>query len=207
MTTVVALAEHARLSARPTRAKTARFGGALVAGMILLQWASLAAAQPAIQVSLRREQGSGVAWGVAQGDVAAPVASVVRVLEDYGSYADLFPHFTESRVLSQRGGRALVYAEAVCIGAEYWFQLRMDSRHAPSGGAVIEARMVQGNPRRFEVRWTVAPGRGGRGARVSLEVITDADVPVPRALLDMHNRAAARMGIESLRARMAREPR
>jgi ribosome-associated toxin RatA of RatAB toxin-antitoxin module len=174
----------------------------VVAAAMVPPQRSIASAQPAIEVAQRRDAGGGPAWGVARGTVDAPIESVVRVLEDYGSYASLFPHFTESRVISRRGARAMVYAEAVCVGVEFWFQLRMESRRAPNGATVIQAQMVRGNARRMEVRWTVRPSARGT-TQVTLEVVTDADVPVPRSLLDVHNRAAARMGIESLRERLS----
>ena len=53
-----------------------------------------------------------VDWGEAVGIVEAPIDQVMAIVSDYARYDEFMPHFQKSKVLSQRGNKALIYVEA-----------------------------------------------------------------------------------------------
>jgi hypothetical protein len=56
-------------------------------------------------------EGSNIATGQAVIVVDKPIEEVLRIVLDYANYVKFMPNFTKSRVLAQRGSRAMVYME------------------------------------------------------------------------------------------------
>lgn len=185
----------------PRPSLTAALTAALLAGL-----ASPAAAQTGaegIETSLHREAGLSVQGGEAVGEVDAPYDEVVRVVQDFGNYHHFLPHFRSSRVLAQRGGRAMVYMEVGILRdtITLWAQLRIQSRDG-NGRHIVEARMMQGNMDGFIARWEVEPLDGGQRARVRFRILVDPDVPVPSSVITAENVKSARRTIKALRQRV-----
>ena len=64
------------------------------------------------------EEGSNISWGRAVVVLDKPIEEVLPILRDYANYVDFMPNFTKSKVLAQRGTRAMVYMEvSVAKGA------------------------------------------------------------------------------------------
>jgi len=157
--------------------------------------------------------GTNVKWGRATGLVDAPAALVLRVVQDYGKYSEFMPNFRASRVLSQRGGQAIVYLEASVLhdAATLWTQMRMRPR-TPLRNAdgtvtqIIEGTMVSGNVDRMAARWELTSVDQGTRTLVSFQFMVEPDLPFPASVMTGQNVAGARRAIGRLRARL-NEPR
>lgn len=148
----------------------------------------------------------GVAWGRAEGIIDAQPADVLAVISDYAHYAGLFPHFEKSRVLSQRGGDAIVYLEAkILYGATtLWGQVRMSSRSPAPDTYVVEAKLMKGkgNMEQLLARWEVAPTPDGARSAVVFQLLVDPDLPVPDSLVSSEMKNSAGRAFRALRKRV-----
>lgn len=138
--------------------------------------------------------------GRAQAILNMPVESVLGAVQDYGSYADFFPHFTTSRILAKRGANAVVYLEADIIKRTYkvWAQVRFREQPRKADTHVIEGTMVQGNLNRLESRWEITP-LGKDRTLVTFQIFFDPKLPIPDSIVSDQNSNAARKTIKSLR--------
>ena len=190
----------------PIRAAVAAF--ALVVGIAGVSTTAAAQDDPylrGIRTSEVDEPGTNVNRGKAVGIVRAPFDRVVSVLEDYAHYADFLPEFRASRVIAQRGSRAMVYLE---VGALHqtitlWAQVQIRTRENDDGTKVIDARMVQGNLDHFAATWSVRRLDDQR-TEVSIELIADPDLPAPSGLVTHENVRMALKSIRNLRVRLRR---
>ena len=148
---------------------------------------------------------TGVDWGRAVGIVNAPIEQVLEIVSDYGNYDQFMPHFKKSKVLSQRGRRALIYVEAeVAKGTlTVWAQMKMRPITLDGGRMVIEGRMTKGNLSRMEARWELTPLSGNR-TLVTFKLLVDPKVPLPDSLITWENVKASRRGIKALRKQLTR---
>ncbi|MCA9530939.1 MAG: hypothetical protein KC543_12445 [Myxococcales bacterium] len=147
---------------------------------------------------------SKVEWGTAIGVVDRPFDEVVKVVQDYQHYATFLPHFKTSRVLAQRGARALVYIEVGIIKdtATLWGQFNM-SAETNGAARVVEAHMQRGNLDHFVARFEVTPLDGGARALVRFRILVDPGLPLPSSVFTNENVKAARKTIAALRVRVA----
>jgi len=149
----------------------------------------------------------GVDWGRAEGTIDARLEDVLAVLHDYARYAALFPHFEQSRVLSQRGTDAIVYLEAKILhgATTLWGQVRIGSRSPAPGSYVIEAKMMKGkgNISQLVARWQVQPSADGQSCRVVFDLLVDPDLPVPDVLVSSELKNSAGRAFRALRKRVA----
>lgn len=148
-----------------------------------------------------------VQWGHAVGIVEAPLSDVMRIVSDYGSYQEFMPHFEKSRVLSQRGARALVYMEALIAKGTMtvWAQLKIrPSTHDDPNTRVVLASMTKGNLSHMEARWEIRP-LDARRTLVTFDMLVDPKIPLPAGLVSTENRKAARRSIKALRKRLTQQ--
>lgn len=157
--------------------------------------------------------GSSVRWGRATGLVDAPTALVLSVVQDYAKYSEFMPNFRASRVLSQRGGQAIVYLEASVLhdAATLWAQMRMRPRPSVTNAdgtvtQIVEGTMVSGNVERMAARWELTSVDQGTRTLVSFQFLVEPDLPFPASIMTGQNIAGARRAIGRLRARL-NEPR
>ena len=153
-----------------------------------------------IETGTLPEAGTDIQWGRAQAIVDAPLEQVLKVIEDYGRYADFLPHFTTSRVLSQRGANATVYMEALFIKKTFkvWVQASFRERPRQGETRIIEGKMMQGNINRLNARWEVTPLANGR-TLIAFQMLFDPHLPLPDSMISAQNSDAARRTIKSLR--------
>jgi len=148
---------------------------------------------------------SDVAWGRAEAVVDARSADVLAVLSDYSQYAGMFPYFEKSKVLSQRGGDAIVYLEAKVLhgAATLWSQVRMSSKLSATT-TIVEARMMKGkgNIGQLLARWEITPVAEGQRTLVSFQILVDPDLPIPDALVTDEMRKGAGQAMRALRKRV-----
>ena len=157
-----------------------------------------------IVVSSLPHPATNVRWGRAVGVVDASVEQVMAIVHDYGSYGEFIPYFHISRVLSQRGNRALVYMQArLAKGVlNVWANMKLDSRKRADGSYVVEAKMTKGNMEQMKARWEVTPLPDGR-TRVAFQMIMDPDLPMPAGFITAQNEKASKKTIKALRKRLA----
>ena len=150
------------------------------------------------------EEGSDIAWGQAVLIVDKPIEEVLSVVRDYGSYVQFVPHFTKSKILAQRGGRAMVYVEvSVAKGAfTLWGQLNLADHPAQGHSHVVEALLMEGNIDAFSARWVLTPVDGGTRTRVDFKIYVDPDIPLPSSIFSRENEKAAGRMVRALRTRV-----
>ncbi|MEM7609980.1 MAG: hypothetical protein AAF411_31930, partial [Myxococcota bacterium] len=108
-------------------------------------------------------EGTSVRYGTASAVLNFPMEQVEAMVHDYASFQDYLPHFQTSRILSQRGNRALLYIEVMAINGTItlWANTRVSSRVDGNGRRIIEGRMTRGNLEHFTARWELeAAGEG-----------------------------------------------
>ena len=154
------------------------------------------------------EVGSDISWGHAVLVLDRSMAEVVPVIRDYANYSQFMPNFTKSKVLAQRGGRAMVYMEvSVAKGAfTLWGQLDLAERAAADDAVVVDARLMEGNIDAFSASWTLTPLDGGARTRVDFRIYVDPDIPLPSAVFSRENERAAGRTVRALRARVFEGP-
>lgn len=153
-----------------------------------------------------KPSGKRVKWSEAVVVIDAPAEQVMSVVTDYARYKELLSSFTESRVLSQRGNKALVYVQAsVARGlGTLWAQLNIRPRRPEGNTQVIEASLVEGNVDIMSARWEITPLDHGR-TLVMFRILVDPKFPVPTGLLEHENLKIARRTVAGVRKRVAAE--
>jgi ribosome-associated toxin RatA of RatAB toxin-antitoxin module len=154
------------------------------------------------------EEGSNIAWGQAVIVLDQPIEEVLPIVRDYANYAQFMPNFTKSKVLAQRGSRAMVYMEvSVAKGAfTLWGQLNLAEHPENGDSRVVEARLMEGNIDAFSARWTLTPVDGGARTEVDFKIYVDPDIPLPSSIFSRENERAAGRTVRALRTRVSEAP-
>lgn len=154
------------------------------------------------------EEGSSISWGQAVIVVDTPVEEVLPIVLDYANYVQFMPNFTKSRVLAQRGTRAMVYMEvSVAKGAiTLWGQLALAERPSDGDVHVVEARLMEGNVDAFNARFTLTPIDGGARTEIDFKIFVDPDIPLPSSVFSRENERAAGRTVRALRTRVFEGP-
>ena len=179
--------------------------GLLAAALLLATSPVHAAGEAEIRTAQISEEGSNISWGHAVGVIDKPIEQVLPVVVDYANYAHFMPNFTKSKVLAQRGNRAMVYMEVSVASGTFtlWGQLKL-SETAPEGETrVIEARLLEGNMDAFSASWRLTPVDGGAGTEVDFKIYVDPDMPLPSSVFSRENERAAGKTVRALRSRIA----
>ena len=129
-------------------------------------------------------------------------------MRDYANYVTFMPNFTKSRVLAQRGSRAMVYMEvSVARGAiTLWGQLALAERPSGEDARVVEARLMEGNVDAFNASFTLRPVDGGARTEIDFRIYVDPDIPLPSSVFSRENERAASKTVRALRSRVAEAP-
>jgi ribosome-associated toxin RatA of RatAB toxin-antitoxin module len=151
------------------------------------------------------EEGSSIAWGQAVLVVDKPIEEVLPIIRDYANYKQFMPNFTKSKVLAQRGNRAMVYMEvSVAKGAlTLWGQLNLAERPQDGESRVVEAHLMEGNIDAFSASWTLTPVEGGARTEVDFKIYVDPDIPLPSSIFSRENERAAGRTVRALRTRVS----
>ena len=154
------------------------------------------------------EEGSNIAWGQAVLVVDKPIEEVLLIVRDYANYVQFMPNFTKSKVLAQRGSRAMVYMEvSVAKGAfTLWGQLNLAERPQDGDSRVVEAHLMEGNIDAFNASWTLTPVDGGTRTEVDFKIFVDPDMPLPSSIFSRENEKAAGKTVRALRTRVFEGP-
>ncbi len=178
---------------------------AVVVGALVLSTSPVGAAgEPEVRTAQIAEVGSSISWGHAVSVIEKPIDDVMPVVVDYANYVHFMPNFTKSKVLAQRGNRAMVYMEvSVASGTlTLWGQLKL-SEAAPEGDSrVIEAQLLEGNLDAFRASWRLTPIDGGARTQVDFRLYVDPPMPLPSSVYSRENERAAGNTLRALRTRV-----
>jgi len=152
-----------------------------------------------------RVQGSNIATGRAVIVVDRPIEEVLPIVLDYANYVQFMPNFTKSKVLAQRGTRAMVYMEVSVAKGMYTLYGQLNLMERPREGAsrVVEGRLVDGNIDAFDASFTLTPTDDGVGTEIDFKIYVDPDLPLPSSVFSRENERAAGRAVRALRARVA----
>lgn len=188
-------------------ARLPRFLLAAVAAAVFLVPTPSASAQTRtadnILIGQANQSGMDVAWGTADGVIDAPIDRVMAVVGDYANYNQFMPHFRTSRVLAQRGNRAMVYFEVGILRdtATLWARMRIQRQADQGDTRVIVASLVEGNMDAFRARWEITPVDATH-TRINFRILVAPDLPVPDSLMTEQNVKAARNTVRAIRRRV-----
>lgn len=154
------------------------------------------------------EEGSNISWGQAVIVLDQPIEEVLPIVLDYANYVQFMPNFTKSKVLAQRGTRAMVYMEvSVAKGAlTLYGQLNLAERPENGDARVVEAKLLEGNIDAFSASFTLTPVDGGARTEVDFKIYVDPDIPLPSSIFSRENERAAGRAVRALRARVSEGP-
>ena len=149
--------------------------------------------------------GSNIASGRAVIVVDKPIDEVLPVLLDYGNYVDFMPNFTRSKVLAQRGSKAMVYMEVSVAKGMYtlYGQLKLADRPDDGVTRIVEGTLIDGNINAFDASFRLTPIHDGTATEIDFNIYVDPDLPLPSSVFSRENERAAGRNVRALRQRLA----
>ena len=152
--------------------------------------------------------GSDIASGRAVIVVDKPIEEVLPIILDYANYVRFMPNFTRSKVLAQRGSRAMVYMEVSVAKGMYtlYGQLNLAEHPQDGGSRLVEGRLLDGNINAFNASFKLTPIDGGTRTEIDFNIYVDPDIPLPSSVFSRENERAASRAVRALRARIAETP-
>ena len=153
-------------------------------------------------------EGSNIATGQAVIVVDKPIEEVLRIVLDYANYVRFMPNFTKSKVLAQRGSRAMVYMEVSVAKGMYTLYGQLNLAERPQDGVsrVVEGRLMDGNIDAFDASFKLTPTDDGARTEIDFRIYVDPDLPLPSSVFSRENERAAGRTVRALRARVAEAP-
>ena len=153
-------------------------------------------------------EGSNIATGQAVIVVDRPIEEVLQVVLDYANYVRFMPNFTKSKVLAQRGSRAMVYMEVSVAKGMYTLYGQLNLAERPQDGVsrVVEGRLMDGNIDAFDASFKLTPTDDGARTEIDFRIYVDPDLPLPSSVFSRENERAAGRTVRALRARVAEAP-
>lgn len=155
-----------------------------------------------------RVEGSNIATGRAVIVVDKPIDEVLPIVLDYANYVQFMPNFTKSKVLAQRGSRAMVYMEVSVARGMYtlYGQLNLAERPQDGESRVVEGHLLDGNIDAFNASFKLTPTEDGASTEIDFKIYVDPDLPLPSSVFSRENERAAGRTVRALRARVAATP-
>ena len=192
---------HPRQTSRMSKTS---FLSLLAAALLLATTPVQAASEPEVLTTQISQEGSSISWGHAVAVIDQPIEEILPVVVDYANYVHFMPNFTKSKVLAQRGNRAMVYMEVSIAGGTFtlWGQLKFSESAAQGNTRVIEASLLDGNMDAFSASWRLTPVDGGARTEVAFKLYVDPDMPLPSSVFSRENERAAGNTIRALRIRV-----
>ncbi|MGB5502471.1 MAG: SRPBCC family protein [Polyangiales bacterium] len=153
-------------------------------------------------------EGSNIATGQAVIVVDRPIEEVLQIVLDYANYVRFMPNFTKSKVLAQRGNRAMVYMEVSVANGMYTLYGQLDLAERPQDGVsrVVAGRLMDGNIDAFDASFKLTPTDDGARTEIDFRIYVDPDLPLPSSVFSRENERAAGRTVRALRARAAQTP-
>ena len=153
-------------------------------------------------------EGSNIATGQAVIVVDKPIEEVLEIVLDYANYVRFMPNFTKSKVLAQRGSRAMVYMEVSVARGMYTLYGQLDLAERPRDGVsrVVAGHLMDGNIDAFDASCKLTPTDDGAGTEIDFRIYVDPDLPLPSSIFSRENERAAGRTVRALRARVVETP-
>ena len=193
--------------------------GALFVGALLSAWTIGAAPNHAAALEAHDEnagvftaqipsESSNIASGRAVIVVDKPIDEVLPIILDYANYVQFMPNFKRSKVLAQRGNKAMVYMEVSVAKGMYTLhgQLKLDERPREDGTRVVQGRLVDGNITAFDASFKLTPVNDGAATEIDFKIYVDPDLPLPSSVFSRENERAAGRTVRALRERIVDTP-
>ena len=193
--------------------------GALFVGALLSAWTIGAAPNHAAALEAHDEnagvftaqipsESSNIASGRAVIVVDKPIDEVLPIILDYANYVQFMPNFKRSKVLAQRGNKAMVYMEVSVAKGMYTLhgQLKLDERPREDGTRVVQGRLVDGNINAFDASFKLTPVNDGAATEIDFKIYVDPDLPLPSSVFSRENERAAGRTVRALRERIVDTP-
>ena len=193
--------------------------GALFVGALLSAWTIGAAPNHAAALEAHDEnagvftaqipsESSNIASGRAVIVVDKPIDEVLPIILDYANYVQFMPNFKRSKVLAQRGNKAMVYMEVSVAKGMYTLhgQLKLDERPREDGTRVVQGRLVDGNINAFDASFKLTPVNDGAATEIDFKIYVDPDLPLPSSVFSRENDRAAGRTVRALRERIVDTP-
>lgn len=151
---------------------------------------------------------SNIAAGRAVIVVDRPIEEVLPIVLDYANYVEFMPNFTRSKVLAQRGSKAMVYMEVSVARGMYtlYGQLNLAERARDGDSRIVEGRLIDGNINAFNASFKLTPVNGGAGTEIDFSIYVDPDLPLPSSVFSRENERAAGRAVRALRQRVTEAP-
>lgn len=178
--------------------------GVWVGALVLATRPVDAAGEADVRTAQIAQAGSNISWGHAVAVIEKPIDDVMPVVVDYANYVHFMPNFTKSKVLAQRGNRAMVYMEvSVASGTlTLWGQLKLAEVASDGPSRVVEAQLLEGNLDAFRASWRLTPVDDGAQTKVDFKIYVDPDMPLPSSVFSRENERAAGNTVRALRSRV-----
>jgi len=153
-------------------------------------------------------EGSNIAAGRAVIVVDKPIDEVLPIVLDYANYVKFMPNFTRSKVLAQRGSKAMVYMEVSVARGMYtlYGQLNLAERARDGDSRIVEGRLVDGNINAFNATFRLTPVNDGAATEIDFSIYVDPDLPLPSSVFSRENERAAGRAVRALRQRATEVP-
>ena len=151
---------------------------------------------------------SNIAAGRAVIVVDKPIEEVLPIVLDYANYVKFMPNFTRSKVLAQRGSKAMVYMEVSVAKGMYtlYGQLNLAEKARDGESRIVEGRLIDGNINAFNASFRLTPVEGGAATEIDFNIYVDPDLPLPSSVFSRENERAAGRTVRALRQRVAEAP-
>ena len=152
--------------------------------------------------------GSDIASGRAVLVIDKPIEEVLPIVLDYANYVQFMPNFTKSKVLAQRGSRAMVYMEVSVAKGMYTLYGQLNLLEKPQEGEsrVVVGKLMDGNIDAFDATFRLTPVDDGARTEIEFCIYVDPDIPLPSSVFSRENERAAAKALRALRARILQSP-
>lgn len=164
---------------------------------------TLKAKHEAVRYSLKTtEPANPIDTGGAMIFVDAPIATVRKIVQDYGHYNVFLKPFEQSRVLSKKKGTSEIYlAVSILHGAmTIWAEATMPPPEKDGAGEKIVAHYQKGNLADFRATWRLRAVDADHTI-LKLEVLVDPKLPLPAKKITDELESAADKGVTEVRDR------
>ncbi len=199
------------MTRKPTLTRRALSSGLLAAALVLggatavlPSHAAAIEAQDGVVTTQIPVEGSNIASGRAVMVVDKPLGEVLPVVLDYANYVQFMPNFTKSKVLAQRGSRAMVYMEVSVAKGMYvlYGQLNLAEEVHDGESRVVVGKLMDGNINAFDATFRLTPVDDGARTEIEFHIYVDPDIPLPSSVFSRENEKAAAKAVRALRTRI-----
>lgn len=185
-------------------------------GVALLSTASVAAASDSESARLKKKRDSeryevrtphsSIKAGAARVHIAAPTASVQKVVLDFKNYDSLSSRFEKSKVVGRDGDKTDVYLQVPILkgAAKVWAIVRFEPMKKVGNEHVLEGKMIKGNVRRLDATWRIK-SVDEDDSQLNLELLIVPKLPVPGSVVTGEVAYAADLAVMGSRNRAEKD--